>query len=121
MIDKQTFLQTLLNGMDISLFLAYFLIALFGVLIKFLVDVSKSIRSDKDTPDHFTWKSFFSLSATIRWVVNIALLPIVITQSQKILGQNVDVMLALFIGFGIDGITTVLIGSGQSITKKIKT
>ena len=121
MIDKQTLLDTLLNGMDISLFIAYFLIALFGVLVKFLVDVSKAIKTDRETPDKFSWKHFFSLSAIIRWIVNILLLPVVITQSQKILGQGVDVWMALLIGFGIDGITTVLIGSGQSLKTRIKT
>lgn len=120
MIDKNVIIEMLLNGMDPSIFIAVMLIALFGMFIKFMIEVSKAIKSDKDTPNHFTWKHFFSPSAIIRWIVNLLLLPFAITHAEQLFGQHIDVMLALYIGLGIDGITTIFIGSGQNIAKKMK-
>ena len=120
MIDKDVFWNTLLKGMDVSVFVAYLVIALIGVLTKFLYDVSKAIREDPATPDKFDWKHFFSSRAFLRWFIDLLVLPLVIVGSKDFLGQDVNVYFAFLIGTGIDGITQMVVGGGITIKNRLK-
>ena len=119
--------EIILNGMKFSHFIGYFLVALLGVVVFFMVQLWSSIKYDKRSPDKFNW-IYFLKTATPRIVIGFICIWAAIVYysdlSVKLLNSDVPLKLTGFIAFclgvGIDSLIKGILEIGKHSTKIIK-
>ena len=115
--NQTTFWELLLNGMDFTHFLTYYIVSLIGVLFFFVYTVYDAIKHDAKSPDKLNWGYLLKTSALRIFLVVVALF-FLITQSEAFMGEDISISLALISGIGIDGLIKSIVGVGRNIKLK---
>lgn len=108
--------STLLNGIPIHQFIAFYIAGLVGIVISFGINVSHSVKNDVATPNKFQWKKLkFKL---IRWLTSFLLLAVGIVFNKEILAAGLEsatpieltLWASLLVGMGTDQLGKKLSG-----------
>lgn len=107
--------KILLNGMEVSFFIAMLIAALAGILVLFLTDVNSAVKKDKATPDKFNFWYMMKTGAA-RVIVGI----IVISFSIVYFGELSKIVFQIDFPLEINGVVAFFIGLGSdTIVKKV--
>lgn len=112
-INWAEFWEIIMPGWTITKLAAYFTLLLIGVILHLTLDVRKSMKRDKDTPDKFSFR-FLVKDNPFRWLGITLLLILSIIFFEDINGYPLTPLIAISIGWNIDS----LVGYANSTTKK---
>lgn len=118
----------LLNGMPIGVFLAYYLVGVFGIAFLFLSNLLKAIESDPSTPRTFKWIYF--IKGLVRLVLALMALAFGIVYFSELMGYIAEVpegaeveitgFSALLVGISVDQLSKKLVSLSLSSYKVVK-
>lgn len=96
-----TFLNTILSGMDLAVFAGYFAIAFFAAVLSLILRAERKRKMSINTPDTFSW-GFFLRDNISTFLMNLFFIPPCILFSNYIIGQEISGWVSFLIGFTIN-------------------
>jgi hypothetical protein len=96
-----TFLNTILSGMDLAVFAGYFAIAFFAAVLSLILRAERKRKMSINTPDVFSWGFFFRDNITT-FLINILFIPPCILFSNNVMGQEITGWVSFLIGFTLN-------------------
>jgi len=128
--------KLLLSGITQKEFVAFYLMGVTGIVVRFLADLWYGIRMDRNTPYHFQWSYF--LKGFLRVVMSLIVMAFVVARFQEFSHLLVDINFpnptrvsdgnvpvagitagsAFLLGLGLDEVLKKLVGLGDRVTKR---
>lgn len=119
-IQNPSFWQEIFNiygvefQMDLVHFMAYFIAMGIGALLFFGLDVWHSKSSNPNTPNKFSFK-FMILDNILRFFIVLLLMAVSVLFYEDMFNSEINVKLAFWHGFGIDGFAGTLLKKGKDV------
>jgi len=107
--NQSEFWNIILNGMQLTQYIAYLVLMIVGAIIHFTIDVKRSIRKDVITPNKFSFK--FMIWDNVFRIIGVTLFIIIfIPYFELFMGSPITSQLALGSGLAIDVIIGRILG-----------
>lgn len=92
-----TFLNTILQGMELPVFMGYFAIAFFAAIISLIFRAERKRKQSIGTPDSFSF-GFFLRDNISTFLINTMIIPPAILFSNEFIGSEITGWISFMIG-----------------------
>jgi hypothetical protein len=104
---QSEFVKTFMNGMAVGVFFAYMAWALIGLVLNLVIDIVRRKPQSPDSPVKFSWKYWWA-DNWCRILIAVILIPVITLLFNFIMGVQLNLLSAFYIGWTGDQIAELL-------------